>query len=641
MERRRFNRSEKNALYTASGGVCANCGVPLDVGWHGDHVQPYSKGGETSIVNGQALCPKCNRQKGAKDLSNTISFRPFQARFIDTAIRKMKDRTDTSKPAILVADVHPGSGKTISALCAADLLIKEGYIDQVAVFVPRLNLAAQFEQDWFDIHKRLPWTSTMRMLVHRPNELPLVINGADGWISTYGSLVSNPQIHLAQIASKRTLLIFDEAQQLGVDYDGSTQSAKWAEEAGNEASMVVVMSGTPVRADGSRLLFATYADKPNEHGVYLLQSDVSSTYRDGVRDGYLRRFEAILHDGGIKWRDLIEGDRDLTLSEMAGSIRPAIQHEGFWKPMVDRFIEKLVEVKKIDSHLCGMIAADDQTHARKIMEYIRKQYPAMKALIAVSDDGDAAHKSLSDFRVGKHDILVTVQMAYVGYDHKPITVMLVLTSFRTEAYLRQLLARGLRVYAKVEPKHQTLYAFVPDDPKMREFVEKLREESQWGYDERRQMERQETEISDQPRAQQTLGYILDAWITQARAMGIDPTGDLSPEDYERVEQLRVRMGLPYPATDLIAFHRALMGSKPEDHQENRRYITHQEQITLAKSELRKLCGRCDKALQGWKGETYDRLKWRFNGGTDTIQSVEEAEQRMKVVNRWIAQGRYD
>lgn len=64
MERRRFNQSERAALFLASDGKCEECGDDLKPGWHGDHITPYSAGGITDVINGQALCPPCNIKKG-------------------------------------------------------------------------------------------------------------------------------------------------------------------------------------------------------------------------------------------------------------------------------------------------------------------------------------------------------------------------------------------------------------------------------------------------------------------------------------------------------------------------------------------------------------------------------------------------
>ena len=34
--------------------------------WHADHIVPHSKGGKTTVANGQAACPACNLVKSNK-----------------------------------------------------------------------------------------------------------------------------------------------------------------------------------------------------------------------------------------------------------------------------------------------------------------------------------------------------------------------------------------------------------------------------------------------------------------------------------------------------------------------------------------------------------------------------------------------
>ena len=64
---RRFRPKARVALFLAAQGRCAICGEPLRPGWHADHVEPAATGGATEPANGQALCPRCNLEKGARD----------------------------------------------------------------------------------------------------------------------------------------------------------------------------------------------------------------------------------------------------------------------------------------------------------------------------------------------------------------------------------------------------------------------------------------------------------------------------------------------------------------------------------------------------------------------------------------------
>jgi 5-methylcytosine-specific restriction endonuclease McrA len=63
VKRRLFNRREKRALAIYYGFRCAICHRRLDK-YEGDHIVPYSKGGETDVRNGQPVCSSCNRKKG-------------------------------------------------------------------------------------------------------------------------------------------------------------------------------------------------------------------------------------------------------------------------------------------------------------------------------------------------------------------------------------------------------------------------------------------------------------------------------------------------------------------------------------------------------------------------------------------------
>ncbi|MDC0162011.1 HNH endonuclease [Paracoccaceae bacterium] len=64
-KRRHFSTAEREALYIAADGKCMICGCILEGdNWQPDHIVPFSKGGLTDVINGQALCTPCNLKKG-------------------------------------------------------------------------------------------------------------------------------------------------------------------------------------------------------------------------------------------------------------------------------------------------------------------------------------------------------------------------------------------------------------------------------------------------------------------------------------------------------------------------------------------------------------------------------------------------
>lgn len=63
---RDFTEVERIAIYRKNNGVCQDCKEKVEYNdFHADHINPYTKGGKTTIENGQVLCSECNLSKGA------------------------------------------------------------------------------------------------------------------------------------------------------------------------------------------------------------------------------------------------------------------------------------------------------------------------------------------------------------------------------------------------------------------------------------------------------------------------------------------------------------------------------------------------------------------------------------------------
>lgn len=64
---RAFTLEQRLTLFRKHNGICQSYGA--DIKWdefHADHVVPFSKGGKTTVANGQLLCASCNIAKAAK-----------------------------------------------------------------------------------------------------------------------------------------------------------------------------------------------------------------------------------------------------------------------------------------------------------------------------------------------------------------------------------------------------------------------------------------------------------------------------------------------------------------------------------------------------------------------------------------------
>lgn len=63
---RSFTDEQRLAIFRLGGGICVMCEAPCDESdFHADHVVPHSRGGATTVENGQILCSMHNLQKGA------------------------------------------------------------------------------------------------------------------------------------------------------------------------------------------------------------------------------------------------------------------------------------------------------------------------------------------------------------------------------------------------------------------------------------------------------------------------------------------------------------------------------------------------------------------------------------------------
>ena len=64
---RSFTDRDKNAAYARQKGICPICGKAFEISeMEGDHIKPWSKGGETIPENCQMLCKNCNAKKTDK-----------------------------------------------------------------------------------------------------------------------------------------------------------------------------------------------------------------------------------------------------------------------------------------------------------------------------------------------------------------------------------------------------------------------------------------------------------------------------------------------------------------------------------------------------------------------------------------------
>jgi superfamily II DNA or RNA helicase len=451
--RRSFSGREKAALFLAADGQCQctgcgacgpdGCGAELGPGWHADHVQPRVRGGETDVINGQALCPPCNLWKGDRvHYKDTFKPRPFQREVIQSVLDGMASGRRTT-----VVLASPGSGKTLAYQAAATFAYREGLADLVAVFVPRIALAQQCETSWMNRrgdgsnigdHLLFDARSRLGMIRHVPNRPPLTVPGETGvgYAATYSALVSNPPIFdsWTRKHQRRFLLIADEAQFCGASNDDrgeGTRAGALITDLHDLAAHTLLLTGTPYRSDNQPLILAEY-DDPDETGKRQLQYHARADYRDGIAEGYLRRFEAKMHDARVRWKQVDNTTIEYDLSASSADLADVLRKPEMWQSIANEVVAAVREKQNICPEYLGLISCMEMQDAKRVYDYLTEpgRHPGLRVLKATTDDGPGAEQALKEFRHKGGDILVTVRKAFIGYDCPEITVVGILTHYR-------------------------------------------------------------------------------------------------------------------------------------------------------------------------------------------------------------------
>lgn len=465
--------------------------------------------------------------------------RPFQANLNNRVLERISAGEDRT-----VVLASPGSGKTLAYQSLATQLIREGLIDYIAVFAPRTALAEQCEIGWmttdanghvtgglcelFDATKRLG------KIRHRVNETPLIPSSerGSGFVATYSALVTNEAL-FSRWASRhqgRFLLIADEAQFCGDDDQegGGTRAGELVKKLHEHALHTLLLTGTPYRADNQKLILADY-EPHKDSGKERLVRHAEATYIDGIAEGYLRTFEMKLTDARISKRTMSDPEAgradsllEFNLSDDGSELRAALRDERTWKPLVDLVVRSIRDKQKFNPAYRGLISCMQQTEARKVVKYLEETHPELRGGLAVSAEAGNASRALADFKVKPMDLLVTVRMAFIGYDCPEITVVGVLTNYRDVGHLQQLVGRGLRVWKEGPPaRQQSCIIVAPDDPKMQNFLNVLRDEEMQGL--RILQERDEALDPHQPSepTQLAFSYVESSVATTTRAASND------------------------------------------------------------------------------------------------------------------------
>ncbi len=476
--RRTFNLSQRRTLFDQANGLCRECGQPLPQGWHADHVVPFSRGGETAVDNGQALCPSCNLRKGATIVSNGNGNEPRQ--WQADALNWIGDLySDRQRNFLVVA--CPGAGKTRVAI---EVLNEYAFSRnrRVIVVVPSDALRDQ-------------WIDTL----FNYGAFAMPRQGGEMWkpqapsaVVTYAGLQAIKQYlrpHMER-SGYEYVVVFDEIHHASDGARGNVWGTAVNDMFRDNPSvhMTLSMSGTPFRADGCPIAFLKYVDG-------AARADVTYGYQAALGDQVVRPVVFYGQIGKVDWIDR-DGERQThsTSAEVADDRVEAQRYNlatrsdsRIAQSMCNAAIAHLNELRREDDKAGMIVFAPDQNSAIKWRNWFQQKVKDQVALVT-SDTSDS-RQQLDDFRKGTNSIIVCVDMIGEGVDIPRLRVAVYLGRVRdSESKLWQYLGRIMRVpkgeeSLEREAKREAKWYMV-QDPKLRAWAMKIREEVNAAAEER-------------------------------------------------------------------------------------------------------------------------------------------------------------
>lgn len=614
-ERRRFNSSERVALYLAANGRCSECGRELKPGWHGDHVKPYAAGGLTDVINGQALCPDCNLKKG----THVTQLRLWQ----QEALR----RFDANRRDFL-AVATPGAGKTTFAVQAAQNMVTSGEIEQIIVVVPTAHLRRQ----WSKAAARFGVQLDSRFA----NGIGAIAKDFDGVVVTYAAVASEPMLWRTHSGKARTLVILDE-----IHHAGEREHLSWGpalKQAFEPAVRRLLLSGTPFRSDGAPIPFVVY----NELGLCVPSMEYG--YREALQDrNVVRPIEFPVLDGTMRWRlNKLELETELstaTDAQMAQALTVAIDPDGAWMPStLEKADEELTRVRETMPDAGGLVLAADQRIAKQYAA-ILKRITGETAAVAISDEPNAS-TVIERFTSGSSRWIVAVQMVSEGVDIPRLAVGVYASRYRTEMFFRQVVGRFVRMRNDQDETYASL--FIPAIEPLVRFAREientanqvLREQAEPKEQDEREYQRELTlfDLVESTEASHTSTVLSGQTPSDAelrRAMAAMSAAGISSGISVAQAALLLRAGGIAPVVGTVQVSIPKPAAEPRPLVDEKKAL--RQQIKQKIGHLIKVKGPDVGKRAHWS------LNQHFHEESINQATVETLRQRLEILDRWIVE----
>lgn len=444
-----------------SEGLCSSCGKPLPPNWHADHIIPFSFGGRTDVVNGQALCPDCNIRKGDSYLDDLRKWQKI-------ALKKWI--THDSDTFLCVA--CPGAGKTTFALACANYFLQNK--NNFIILVCHTK------------HLKLQWSQAASKV---GIQLEYIDSGSlkemNGICTTYQTLQRDPDWFRKRASRQKTLVIFDEIHHLGEGKQWGTSAI----EAFGDNGLKLALSGTPIRSGNEKIPFIKYRDIVTSDGMYGKEAiaDYSYRYVQSLQDKVCRNVFFPRFNGEMEWigRDLQKYcctfTDEIPEGQESERLRTALDPGGTWllQTLTDAN-ERLDSIRNAGhENAGGIVFARDSisSHAQEIYKMLVDITGNSNMVDIVTSEEPGSSETIKAFAENNKKWIVSVRMISEGVDIPRLRVGVHATNWITELFFRQAVGRICRYQADVDDNiNQASFYYIPADERLIGYAESIRKD---------------------------------------------------------------------------------------------------------------------------------------------------------------------
>lgn len=481
-DRRLFTSAQRRELFVSAGGKCSSCAVDLPDDWEAHHKDAHSDGGSTEQDNGEALCPRCHRDRHAEmngkfgGFEKDYSWQDQSISHFMNNLREFYSQARGQLQRAYINEVSPSGGKTIFSMKLAARMIETGLIDKVIWCVPRENIKDGFGDDsrFVDIaveQKRLLNSKFIRVDTDLNSTYKGQLRNYHGAVITYHAL-RGMYDYLGLLAEKyRMLFVFDEAHHgaTGEEDDAMNVWGGEMERCRAIAHAIVCMTGTPLRSDLKRIPFVRYKEIEASDGRkgYQVEPDFSFSYQKAVTAGIARKLICRSQDAEITYD--IEGEEGVIERITSAISAIPFGHLQRVKNTAFCFNRGIVDdMLKIAHDECGrmrrtgdpdaailVIGRRDLSEGDSSLSGIAERISALfsdDSVTVESADGPIARDTIRAFKKGKSNWIVAKEMISEGTNIPRLRIVVILRDIGNRTFYEQLVHRVTRNDANDRPQ---------------------------------------------------------------------------------------------------------------------------------------------------------------------------------------------